>query len=42
MRSKTEILENFRSNSGSEYSFESLLLEVLCDIRDKLAREVET
>jgi len=37
VRAKEEILEHFRTHSD-DYWFESLLLEVLCDIRDKLEK----
>ena len=41
MRSKEEILENFRTNNDDYWTFR-LLLEVLCDIRDELAKKEET
>jgi len=41
VRSKEEILENFRI-TNDDYWFKRLLLEVLCDIRDELAKKEET
>ena len=41
MRSKEEILENFRVSNDAYWS-KRLLLEVLCDIRDELAKKEET
>ena len=40
MRSKEEILEQYRKKSD-DYAFRSLLLEVLCDIRDELVKREE-